>query len=219
MKKIIYLGVFFLCIIGCTKKAEVHNIDPKTAKEMMNDAIIIDVRTKTEYEEEHIKSAINIPLESIKIGNKKLPNKEKIILVYCKSGNRSKQASQILVNMGYQHVYNFGGIDDWPYETITTAPVSASKKTAFEISVKGIIKSIEMNYVNSLPESVEKTYTFPSDELNITKEQLVGGSITITKEGTIHGAVYNKDFCATKQQDSEKIEITNYVDGKCKDES
>lgn len=219
MKKLI-IFCLFLCI-GCTKKAEVHEIDVKTAKDMMNDAIVLDVRTKTEYEEEHIKGAINIPLDSIKIGNKKLPNKDKTILVYCKSGSRSKEASSKLVNMGYKNIYNFGGIDNWPYETITTAPISASKKTAFETSVKNIIKSIEMNYVASMleTENLEKTYTFPTDELNVTGEEPTGGTITITTDGKTHGAVYNTDYCATKKMDDSNPVITNYVEGKCKDES
>ena len=78
------------------------------------DYIILDVRTVEEYKDGHIPRAICIPNEAIGTENsKKLPDKEQLILVYCRSGNRSKQASEKLVALGYTNVKEFGGIIDW----------------------------------------------------------------------------------------------------------
>lgn len=82
--------------------------------------IVVDVRRVDEYEEGHIPGAICIPNEEI--GDKKpdaLPDTDQIILVYCRSGRRSKEASQKLFDMGYTNVYEFGGILDWTWETET----------------------------------------------------------------------------------------------------
>ena len=76
--------------------------------------VIVDVRTKGEYEEGHIPGAILIPNESITDRKPELlPDVNQVILVYCRSGNRSKQAAQKLANMGYKKVYEFGGINTW----------------------------------------------------------------------------------------------------------
>lgn len=87
------------------------------ALEMMQsstDYIILDVRTEEEYASGHIPKAINISNETIGTENiEKLPDKEQLILVYCRSGNRSKQAAAKLVNLGYTNVIEFGGINDW----------------------------------------------------------------------------------------------------------
>ena len=77
-------------------------------------------RTKEEYEAAHIPGAINVPNEAIKVKEpKELPDKEQLILVYCRSGNRSKQASQKLADMGYTNIVEFGGINDWSGETVS----------------------------------------------------------------------------------------------------
>ncbi len=82
--------------------------------------IIVDVRTPEEYAQEHIEGAINIPNEEITDKEpEQLPDKDARILVYCRSGVRSKQAADKLVVMGYGNVYDMGGINDWPYETVT----------------------------------------------------------------------------------------------------
>lgn len=96
-----------------------HKITAEEAKKMMEegDVTIVDVRSQEEYESGHIKDAILIPVE--RIGEEApdvLPDKEAILLVYCRSGRRSKQASDVLVESGYQYVYDFGGIMDWNYE-------------------------------------------------------------------------------------------------------
>lgn len=84
------------------------------------DYIILDVRTQGEYESGHIPGAICIPNESIGDEHPELlPDKNQLILVYCRSGNRSKQAAQKLSQMGYTNIMEFGGINDWQGETET----------------------------------------------------------------------------------------------------
>ena len=82
--------------------------------------IILDVRTAEEFAEKHIPDAINIPNEVIGTEEiSELPDKEQLILVYCRSGNRSKQASEKLAALDYTNVYEFGGIRDWTGETVS----------------------------------------------------------------------------------------------------
>lgn len=82
------------------------------------EAVVLDVRTAEEYAEKHIPGAILIPNEEIgSVPPQQLPALDAEILVYCRSGNRSAQAAQKLVDLGYTNVYDFGGIKDWPYET------------------------------------------------------------------------------------------------------
>lgn len=84
------------------------------------DYIILDVRTAQEYASGHIPGAVNIPNETIASeAIQQLPDKEQLILVYCRSGNRSKQASEKLVNLGYTNIVEFGGINDWSGEVVT----------------------------------------------------------------------------------------------------
>ena len=82
--------------------------------------VILDVRTPEEFAERHIPSAINLPNETIGTGEiPELPEKDQLLLVYCRSGNRSKQASRKLASLGYTNVVEFGGILDWPGTTIS----------------------------------------------------------------------------------------------------
>lgn len=124
MKKILYVGILSLLLIGCGK-ADYQTISANKAKEMMEkeSVIIVDVRTNIEYEEAHILDAINIPLDELtetKIKEiEELSSKGNSILVYCASGRRSKQAAQKLADMGYTKIYNFGGINDWPYGVVS----------------------------------------------------------------------------------------------------
>ena len=104
-----------------TPQQEVYlNISPEEAKVLMDtqeDYVILDVRTQEEFDAGHIPGAILIPnTEIADRAEQELPNKDQLLLVYCRSGNRSKQASQILVELGYTHIREFGGINDWPYE-------------------------------------------------------------------------------------------------------
>jgi rhodanese-related sulfurtransferase len=97
-------------------------ISPEEAKNIMDtqrDYIIIDARTEEEFAQGHIKNAILIPEYEIKDkAEKALPDKNSLILVYCRSGRRSKIASEALVELGYTNVYEFGGIIDWKYEIV-----------------------------------------------------------------------------------------------------
>ena len=108
--------------VGCSK-AVYHRITAEEAKKMMDessDFVLLDVRTESEFRESRIEGAILIPNTEIESRAKdELPNKKQLILVYCRSGNRSASAARALVEMGYTNVYDFGGIIDWPYGTVS----------------------------------------------------------------------------------------------------
>lgn len=99
-----------------------HKLSAEEAKQKIDSGdalLIVDVRTEEEFKTGHIQDAILIPNETITIEQPTLlPEKNATILVYCRSGNRSKQAADKLVEMGYTQVYDFGGIVDWPYDTV-----------------------------------------------------------------------------------------------------
>ena len=123
MKRIIPLLLVFLALAGCAPKYSYTQISMEEAIAMMEestDYILLDVRTHEEFAELHIPGAICVPNEEIGTDEiPELPNKEQLILVYCRSGNRSKQASEKLAALGYTNVYEFGGIIDWPGETVS----------------------------------------------------------------------------------------------------
>ncbi len=95
-------------------------INAETAKQMLdNDSsiVLVDVRTQAEYNEEHISGAILLPLDSIESEAENIiSDKNATYIIYCRSGNRSNQASQILVEMGYKNIYDMGGIIYWNYD-------------------------------------------------------------------------------------------------------
>ena len=97
------------------------SITAAQAKHLMDtesDYVILDVRTEEEYNESHIPCAVLIPdYEITEKAEHMLADKDQLILVYCRSGRRSKNASQALAELGYTNVKEFGGIIDWPYET------------------------------------------------------------------------------------------------------
>lgn len=99
-----------------------EQIDSKKAKEIMDsgvDYILIDARTEEEFSEGHIEGAVLIPeYEIANRAEEELPDKDALILVYCRSGRRSKIASADLVKLGYTNVKEFGGIIDWPYDVV-----------------------------------------------------------------------------------------------------
>ena len=107
---------------GMVRTFEYTQITQEEAKEMMekdDGHIIVDVRREDEYAEGHIPGAILIPNESIEnTPPEDLPDYDQIILVYCRSGRRSKEAAQKLADMGYANVYEFGGIIDWDGEVV-----------------------------------------------------------------------------------------------------
>ena len=104
------------------KSSTYEQITAEQAKTIMDtekDYVIIDARTEEEFAEGHIENAILIPEYEIKDrAEKELPDKEHLILVYCRSGRRSKIASEELIKLGYTNVKEFGGIIDWPYEIV-----------------------------------------------------------------------------------------------------
>ena len=129
------LGMLAALMVGCSQGeqtaeeqtatkagAEYTQISQEKAQEMMKseDVIVVDVRTQEEYAQGHIPGAICVPNESIVDAQpEELPDLEQTILVYCRSGRRSKEASQKLADMGYTNVYEFGGIIDWNGEVVT----------------------------------------------------------------------------------------------------
>ena len=130
MKKLIPLLAVLSALLvfnACAPKApiaEYHKITAEQAKERLDsgdELILLDVRTQEEYDAGHITGAILLPNETITDTDQPdiLPDLNAEILIYCRSGNRSAQAAKKLVAQGYTNVYDFGGIIDWPYETVT----------------------------------------------------------------------------------------------------
>ena len=126
MKKLIIflLAVMLLTACGQDKEngqgAVYVNITSEEAKEIMDTEegyVILDVREQDEYDAGHISGAILIPYTQIEVkANEMLPDKDQLILVYCRSGRRSKIAAEALAELGYTNIKEFGGILDWPYE-------------------------------------------------------------------------------------------------------
>ena len=126
MKKIIPFLMALLLLAGCGAQSEestYRQVNAEEAATMMEEEsgyIILDVQTAQEYSEKHIPGAINIPNETIGTEDiPELPDKEQLILVYCRSGNRSKQAAEKLVKLGYTNIVELGGINDWTGETVS----------------------------------------------------------------------------------------------------
>lgn len=105
---------------GGGEETEYSQVDAAKAKELMeteDNYVILDVRTDEEFSEGHIPGAMLIPDYEIEDkAESMLKDKDQLILVYCRSGNRSKGASEALAKLGYTNVVEFGGIIDWPYE-------------------------------------------------------------------------------------------------------
>ncbi len=128
MKKIFVMVMCFALLLldSCgsggagAEKGSYMSITAKEAKEIMEtetDHIVLDVRTQEEFDEGHIPGAVLIPdYEIAERAEKELTDKDALILVYCRSGRRSKNAAQILAELGYTNVKEFGGIIDWEYE-------------------------------------------------------------------------------------------------------
>ena len=125
---ILILLAALLCPTGCSaeEKMTYRQISQEEAKQMMardDGHIIVDVRRQDEYDAGHIPDAILIPNESIGTEQpEQLPDKNQIILIYCRSGRRSKEAAQKLANMGYTNIYEFEGIIDWTGEITMDGP-------------------------------------------------------------------------------------------------
>ena len=97
-----------------------EQITQEAAKEMMDaqEVVILDVREQHEYDSGHVPGAVLLPVGTITEDTAAavIDELDTVVLVYCRSGNRSKTASQALVDLGYTNVYEFGGINDWPYD-------------------------------------------------------------------------------------------------------
>ncbi|MFZ5944637.1 MAG: rhodanese-like domain-containing protein [Bacillota bacterium] len=130
MRKILIyllLVLFLIISVGCQSEGrKFQDIDPKTAYERLQhekNIILLDVRTLEEYNEKHIPQSILIPVDVLKEqAEELLEDKEAPIFVYCRSGNRSAKAAEILVELGYKKVYNLGGINSWQYNTESNSP-------------------------------------------------------------------------------------------------
>ena len=116
--------IILLLFTGCggnsTKETSYQQITQEAAKEMMDtqEVVILDVREQHEYDSGHIPGAVLLPVGTITEDTAAavIDELDTVVLVYCRSGNRSKTASQALVDLGYTNVYEFGGINDWSYD-------------------------------------------------------------------------------------------------------
>ncbi len=123
--------VLTLMLTGCAttdkptedKTPTVGSITAEEGKAMMEEdptIILVDVRTQEEYVEEHIPGALLVPVDEIEsLAPELMPDMEGTYIIYCRSGNRSATAAQLLIDLGYKNIYDMGGIIDWPYETET----------------------------------------------------------------------------------------------------
>jgi rhodanese-related sulfurtransferase len=129
---IILFSAYFLCACDSEEQpkkegdvqgvAKIAKIPAEQAKAIMGGRklhIIVDVRTEEEFREKRIEGAIHIPLSEISTRAAQLTDKSTIVFVYCKSGARSASAAKEFVNLGYKNVYDLGGIDEWPYGTVS----------------------------------------------------------------------------------------------------
>ena len=129
MKKLIPTLLALILLVGCAAPPtepsyrQITMTDAIAIMEQESGYIILDVRTVEEFSDKHIPGAVNIPNETIGTEDiPELPDKDQLILVYCRSGNRSKQASEKLAALGYTNIVEFGGINDWPGETVPGTP-------------------------------------------------------------------------------------------------
>lgn len=126
MKRLLPLFFSFLLLLtGCgagsaSEEKGYQQISQEEAKEMMDsqEVLILDVREQDEYDSGHIPGAVLLPVGSIteESAAEVIPEKDATVLVYCRSGNRSKTAAKTLAELGYTDIYEFGGITTWPYD-------------------------------------------------------------------------------------------------------
>lgn len=125
MKKAIFIitAMMMLVLCACGGSTAYKQISQDEAMQMMqeeSDYLIVDVRRPDEFAGGHIAGAINVPNETIEEEMPEaLPDKDQLLLIYCRRGNRSKEASQKLAEMGYTNVYEFGGIETWQGDIVT----------------------------------------------------------------------------------------------------
>ncbi len=200
-RTILILLAALLCLTGCSAEGKMtyHRISQEEAKRMMtvdDGHMIVDVRRRDEYDAGHIPGAILIPNESIGTEQpEQLPDKDQIILIYCRSGRRSKEAAQKLADMGYTNLYEFGGIIDWTGATVTEEPAMILKIGETEVPVtwednpsvdalKGLLPlTIEMSMYGGFEQvgpigqeivsNDEQTKTEPGDIVLYSDDQIV----------------------------------------------
>ena len=118
MKKVLLLVVCLFFLVGCSGNEQKEiTVDFLAAKEKIinENAVLIDVRTRDEYDKEHIDGAVLLTLDDINEDSVKdvIESKDSVIIVYCQSGNRSHQALEQLKSLGYTEVYDFGAMSNW----------------------------------------------------------------------------------------------------------
>lgn len=126
MKQIVPLVLSFLLLLtgcgaaGTAGDSGYRQINQEEAKEMMDtgEVLILDVREQDEYDSGHIPDAVLLPVGQIteESAAEVIPDKDTTVLVYCRSGNRSRTAAAALAGLGYSNIFEFGGISTWPYE-------------------------------------------------------------------------------------------------------
>ena len=149
-KVIIVLLLMALLLPAAICEAAYTQISQEEAAKIMAEEtgfIVLDVRTQEEYDEAHIPGAVNIANETIGTDEiPELPDKDQVLLVYCRSGRRSKEASEKLAALGYTHVLEFGGIITWTGETISTADEELIKDDPFEAHEYGSPEDFYKDY-------------------------------------------------------------------------
>lgn len=158
------------------------NITQDEAKHMMEQDdghVIVDVRRQDEYDEGHIPGAILIPNETIENDPPvELPDYEQIILIYCRSGRRSKEASQKLADMGYKNVYEFGGIIDWTGEVVKSETTDkTTDKATKEITEEAADKATEE--ADKITEETTDKTTEETTETTEKKNELISKEVTL----------------------------------------
>jgi len=205
----IILAAILLLLTACSSGGQVMDgedmvrsytqISQEEAKQMMEQdgtQIIVDVRTQEEYDSGHIPGAICIPNESIGTEHpEELPDLDQVILVYCRSGNRSKQAAQKLFDMGYINVYEFGGINDWTGEVVTETPdTDASKESVHESEIADISQESEPESQMTDEEKTDMKLKIGDTEVPVIWEEneSVDALKALAAEGplTIHMSMY-----------------------------
>ncbi len=125
---IVAVALLFMVALqgGCAGEPEpegIQLITPEEAYKNMEedpDIVLVDVRTPQEYEESHVPGSILLPLDQLEeLAPERLPDTDAVIYLICRSGNRSAQAARLLEEMGYTRLYDLGGIQQWPYETVS----------------------------------------------------------------------------------------------------
>ena len=134
MKKCLLVLMALVCLLSAcgggepaqeetvvTTFQQISQEEARTIMATNSDAVLLDVRTREEYDSGHIVGAVLLPVDEItqETAQTVIPDKDTQVLVYCRSGNRSVTASKALAQLGYTQVYEFGGINTWPYETET----------------------------------------------------------------------------------------------------